>query len=152
MHMCCDIREKLCKRELNDCPNTHVALLFELQEDSPDQMSRDVNSSDRVLLRQKMDALKFKLSNFSTLVKSDFIHGLSDDVINYVVQHVENILQNCPIWSYDVADQISNVINEIFGDDIMYNVIDTDNENDEKNESGTWLAKMYFMFDYYKRP
>lgn len=152
MHMCCDIREKLCKCELNDCPNTHVALLFELQEDSPDQMSRDVNSSDRVLLRQKLDALKFKLSNFSTLVKSDFIHGLSDDVINYVVQHVENILQNCPIWSYDVADQISNVINEIFGDDIMYNVIDTDNENDEKNESATWLAKMYFMFDYYKRP
>lgn len=123
-----------------------------MQEDSPDQMSRDVNSSDRVLLRQKLDALKFKLSNFSTLVKSDFIHGLSDDVINYVVQHVENILQNCPIWSYDVADQISNVINEIFGDDIMYNVIDTDNENDEKNESATWLAKMYFMFDYYKRP
>lgn len=81
-----------------------------MQEDSPDQMSRDVNSSDRVLLRQKLDALKFKLSDFSTLVKSDFIHGLSDDVINYVVQHVENIftpediLQNCPIWSYDVAD------------------------------------------------
>lgn len=129
-----------------------------MQEDSPDQMGQYVNSSDRVLLRQKLDALKFKLSNFSTLVKSDFIHGLSDDVINYVVQHVENIftpediLQNCPIWSYDVADQISNVINEIFGDDIMYNVIDTDDENDEKNESATWLAKMYFMFDYYKRP
>lgn len=101
-------------------------------------MSRDVNSSDRVLLRQKLDALKFKLSDFSTLVKSDFIHGLSDDVINYVVQHVENIftpediLQNCPIWSYDVADQISNVINEIFGDDIMYNLIDTDDEFENK--------------------
>lgn len=133
--MCCDICEKLYKCELNDCPNTHPALLYELQEDPPDQMSRDVNSSDRVLLRRKVDALKFKLSNFSTLVKLDFIHGLFDDVIYYVVQHVENIftpqdiLQNCPIWSYDVADQISNVINEIFGDDIMYNVIDTDNEN-----------------------
>lgn len=136
MHMCCDICEKLCKCKLNDCPNTHPALLFKLQEDSPDQMSRDVYSSDRVLLRQKLDALKLKLSNFSTLVKSDFIHGLSDDVINYVVQHVENIftpediLQNCPIWSYDVADQISNIINEVFGDDIMYNVIDTDDENE----------------------
>lgn len=68
-------------------------------------------------------------------MKSDFIHGLSDDVINYVVQHVENILtpedilQNCPIRPYDVADQISNVINKICGDDIMYNIIDTDNEN-----------------------
>lgn len=89
--MCCDICEKLCKCELNDSPNTHPALLFELQEDPPVQMSRDGNSSERVLLRQKLDALKFKLSKFSTLVKSDFIHGLSDDVINYVVQHVENI-------------------------------------------------------------
>lgn len=68
-------------------------------------------------------------------MKSDFIHGLSDDVINYVVQHVENILtpedilQNCPIWPYDVADQISNVINKTCGDDIMYNIIDIDNEN-----------------------
>lgn len=33
----------------------------------------------------------------------------------------------------------------------MYNVIDIDNENDEKNELVIWLVKMYFMFDYYKR-
>ncbi|XP_062574182.1 uncharacterized protein LOC134236018 [Saccostrea cucullata] len=135
VHTCCDICEKLCKCELDVCPNTHPALLFKFEKDIT-EMSRDVNSSDRILLRQKLNALKFKLSNFSTIVKTDIIHGLSDDVINYIVQHVENIftpediLQNCPIWSYDIADQISNIINELFGDDVMYNVMDSDEEDE----------------------
>ncbi|XP_056004812.1 uncharacterized protein LOC130050092 [Ostrea edulis] len=135
MHMCCDVCEKSCKCELN-CTDTHPALLFELQEENTNHMSRDVNSADRVLLKQKLDALQFKLSNFSTLMKSELIHGLSNDVIHYVVQHVEqiftseDILKNCAVWSHDVANQISNVINEIFGDDVMYSVLDTEDEDE----------------------
>jgi superfamily II DNA helicase RecQ len=137
MHMCCDICEKSCKCDDLNCPNTHPAHLFELKEDQVDHMCRDVNSADRVLLKQKLDALQFKLSNFSTVVKSELIHGLSVDVIDYVVQHVENIftpediMKNCAVWSYDVASQISNVINEIFGDDALYSVVDTDTEDED---------------------
>lgn len=48
-------------------------------------MSWDVNLLDRVFLRKKLDVLKFKLFNFLIFVKLDFIYGLFDDVINYVV-------------------------------------------------------------------
>lgn len=136
-HLCCDVCEKICECKTIGCPQTHPALQHDATaslntDDTTSTMSREVQESDRILLSQKLEFLQYKLSDFSSVVRSDLTHGLSDDVISYIVNHAqvlftpEDILRSCPIWSYDVSAQISAVINDTFGDSAMYEVVDQD--------------------------
>lgn len=137
LHMCCDICEKLCKCDNTNCPETHPALQFKMVGMESESMKRSVNDREKTAVRQRLHALKFRLSDFSTVVNPDLVHGLSDGVIDHIADHVEHlftpedILRSCAVWSYDVSVQISDIINDVFGDSIMYDINDSDFDNDE---------------------
>ena len=125
LHMCCDICEKLCKCDDTNCPETHPALQFKMVGMESESMKRSVNDREKTAVRQRLHALKFRLSDFSTVVNPDLVHGLSDGVIDHIAEHLY------AVWSYDVSVQISDIINDVFGDSIMYDINDSDFGNDE---------------------
>ena len=88
-------------------------------------MKISVNDRGKTAVRQRLHALKFRLSDFSTVVNPDLVHGLSDGVIDHIAEHLY------AVWSYDVSVQISDIINDVFGDSIMYDINDSDFGNDE---------------------
>lgn len=101
---CCDVCEKECQCGGESCPATHPARME--REIYCPSMERTVSDQERVLLRDKLMVLKFSLSISNTLLSSELMHGLTDDVIEDIVAKSDklfsphDILATMPIWSY----------------------------------------------------
>uniref|UniRef100_A0A8W8N9U5 DNA 3'-5' helicase n=2 Tax=Magallana gigas TaxID=29159 RepID=A0A8W8N9U5_MAGGI len=131
VHNCCDVCEKECQCGGESCPATHPARM-ERKIYCP-SMERTVSDQERVLLRDKLRALKFSLSISNTLLSSELMHGLTDDVIEDIVAKSDklfspyDILATMPIWSYEFSEKICTILSDVFGDIEMY---DFDDSND----------------------
>lgn len=131
LHNCCDVCEKECQCGGESCPATHPARM-ERKIYCP-SMERTVSDQERVLLRDKLRALKFSLSISNTLLSSELMHGLTDDVIEDIVAKSDklfspyDILATMPIWSYEFSEKICTILSDVFGDIEMY---DFDDSND----------------------
>lgn len=124
LHRCCDICEQKCVCKSEDCPLSHPASQNkEYSSSTLQERPRDVSESDLISLRHKLKSLQWKLSDFSSIVNPNLIHGLSDEVIDYIVKNVQHlytpndVLKSCAVWSYDISLQIANIIQEVFCDD-----------------------------------
>lgn len=139
LHNCCDVCEKQCSCGDDECPRGHAAkrdVNRESDESDEDQMTRTVSSQERQLLRQKLEALKFRLTvtTAGTLIHSDVLHGFTDNILEDIVKKcdtlftADDVVQKFEIWSYETAVEISNIITDVFGDCAMYNLDDSDSD------------------------
>ena len=126
LHNCCDFCEKLCKCGDDICPRSRVALIKDNVDEEEEVMEREVNEDDKKILRHQLYALKYSLTDSDSLISSEIIHGLTDAVIEQLVCccqtlfTAEDVMKNCSIWSFTIAEQIMSVIENIFGDAEMY--------------------------------
>lgn len=136
-HNCCDVCEKNCSCENDFCPNTHMAcqkMDSEEEEGEEQEMTREVSEEDKKILKQKLFAMKYKMSiEFDSVKQFELIYGLTDKVLDEIVEkcnqifNPDDVMKLCPVWSYASAVMVCNIVNDIFGDSEMYNV-DTDSE------------------------
>ncbi|XP_061190406.1 putative ATP-dependent DNA helicase Q1 [Saccostrea echinata] len=140
LHACCDVCEKKCKCQLDTCPESHVAMKDDDEGGSSgDEMERNVSVEERRLLTQKLESLQFTLSDRSSggLLNSELVHGFTKELVKDMVSkcHVlftaEDIMQKFPIWSFCIAQEICKIILDVFGDETMYNLVDSDSSTSE---------------------
>jgi ATP-dependent DNA helicase RecQ len=130
-HNCCDICEKSCSCGDEDCPASHPAFKENAQdsESEEESLKRSLTPDDRNLVKCRLQALKFKLSEVSTIVTSELTHGFNDDTLNEIMQNLEilftpdDVMKYVAIWSYDLASQIADLINDALGESYMYDDI-----------------------------
>ncbi|XP_069136223.1 ATP-dependent DNA helicase RecQ-like [Argopecten irradians] len=132
-HKCCDVCEKHCDCKEESCPDIHAAYVRHDAEEFEDtnELEREVTNEDRRLLKHKLSVLKFTLeSNLSNIVmRSEILHGITDQVIDSIVLNcprifsTSDILKMYPVWSYEIAVQIMQVINTVTGDTEMYDML-----------------------------
>lgn len=103
-------------------------------ESSEDEMIRDVSSEERLLLNQKLETLQFSLSDRVSggLINPEVVHGFTKEIVKYIVAKcqvlftAEDIMEKFPIWSFGIAQEICKIILDVFGDDTMYNLVESD--------------------------
>ncbi|XP_033724869.1 ATP-dependent DNA helicase Q-like SIM [Pecten maximus] len=139
-HNCCDVCQKICKCSESVCPRQHA--VFDLEHTDGDStcsdvMKRLVSDEERKFLRDKLFAFKFSLCTPS---QPELIHGLTDKVIEDIVQNCDivftsaDILSSFAIWSCDVAVQIFNIISEVFGETEMLEMPLTSDSEEESED------------------
>ena len=128
LHNCCDICERNCCCEEETCPQTHLATsLNQLYCTDQHIMERSVSDAERTLLKEKLLSFKFCLCDSINLISGELMHGLTDKVIDDIVEKSnkvfipDDIMNSFPIWSYDIAEKVWAIFNEVFGDNEMYN-------------------------------
>lgn len=93
LHDCCDICEKTCPCETDDCPRVHPGFskLTTSDSDSCEEMHREVSDNERKILKEKLVTYRFNLSSSTQVVDSNIIHGLTDDIIENLVKKCETV-------------------------------------------------------------
>ena len=95
-------------------------------------MQRYVSDSEKNLM-----SYKFALASSTSgiLIDADIIHGLTVEVVTKIVKNcnkvflAEDVLAKFPIWSFETAVAISNIVCDVVGDTDMYNLLeDTEEE------------------------
>ena len=134
LHNCCDVCETKCDCQTDICPNKHKVFLETEESESEEEMVRPVSNSEKALLKHKLYSLKYSLTDQAglSIMDVDFIHGLTNDVVDSIVNKAsilfttDDIMKNFPIWSYETAQHIYDIICEVFGDTEMYNLSESD--------------------------
>ena len=116
------------------CPNKHKVFLETEESKSEEKMVRPVSDSEKALLKHKLYSLKYSLTDQAglSIMDVDFIHGLTNDVVDSIVKKAsilfttDDIMKNFPIWSYETARHIYDIICEVFGNTEMYNLSESD--------------------------
>lgn len=140
LHACCDICEKKCTCDCDVCPQSHAAVTdSDDAESSEDEMIRDVSSEERLLLNQKLETLQFSLSDRASggLINPEVVHGFTKEIVKDIVAKcqvlftAEDIMEKFPIWSFGIAQEICKIILDVFGDETMYNLVESDSSTSE---------------------
>ena len=105
---------------------------MEAQQSEESEFIRPVTPENKDILRQQLDALKLKIdmSLTSSCFDTTSVYGLSDNMINDVVKHSESlftpmdVMNSVMCWSFSVAEQIVSVLNAVFGDSEMYDLLE----------------------------
>lgn len=139
-HNCCDTCAKQCSCEDEQCPRTHAALtvINDTESDSSEEvMHRYVSDSERQLINQKLMSYKYTLTSACSgfIVDSNVVHGLTDEVVTNIVANCntiytcDDIMGKFPIWSFQTAVEICNIICDVLGDMDMYNLLENTEED-----------------------
>lgn len=140
LHACCDICEKKCTCDCDDCPQSHAAVKdSDDAKSSEGEMIRDVSSEERLLLNQKLETLQFSLSDRASggLINPEVVHGFTKEIVKDIVAKcqvlftAEDMMEKFPIWSFGIAQEICKIILDVFGDETMYNLVESDSSTSE---------------------
>ena len=91
--------------------------------------------NDRTLIIHKLFGLKYSLNDVCTLFHYELMYGLTDKVIEDIVLNSDKlfstacVFQNHPIWSYDVAVNISDIIRVVLSEDLESHVEESDSDD-----------------------
>lgn len=137
-HLCCDICELACKCSENLCPLMHAMKQKEpLNEEVASRMEREVSDEERTLVKHKLDNLHEASNHESLFVQYEVTHGFSLDEILSQLQYlftVDDIFDLTTITSHQLALQIVRILNEIFGENEMYDCVEDMEMADDDNE------------------
>jgi superfamily II DNA helicase RecQ len=137
MHDCCDVCEKRCECGNDICPRTHVGAMANTEESSSsveDEMTRSISDREKQIILDKLQFYKSQLSTVEYTVKSEVLHGLTNEVIQDIVKNSNviftpnDVIRKFPIWSIDTATAISDIISDVVGDLDMYNLAEDTEE------------------------
>lgn len=140
-HNCCDVCAKKCSCGNEQCPRVHDALTaYTAETDSSDEeMERYVSDEDKKLINEKLMSYKFTLTSSAAgvIIDSDVLHGFTNEIVVQIVQRCnsiftpEDVMSKFPIWSFNTAVEICNIICDVLGDTNMYNLLeDTEEDSD----------------------
>lgn len=132
---------KKCSCGNEQCPRVHDALTaYTAETDSSDEeMERYVSDEDKKLINEKLMSYKFTLTSSAAgvIIDSDVLHGFTNEIVVQIVQRCnsiftpEDVMSKFPIWSFNTAVEICNIICDVLGDTNMYNLLeDTEEDSD----------------------
>ena len=136
LHNCCDVCEVLCDCDTDICPNKHKAFIEPEVTEPEEEMERPVSDTEKALLKHKLHSYKFSLNDQLSIVEIDIVHGLTDTVIDNIVEKssmlftTDDIIRFFPIWSYETAQEIFNIVCDVFGDTEMYSLCESEVDSD----------------------
>ncbi|VDI08593.1 Hypothetical predicted protein [Mytilus galloprovincialis] len=122
------------------CPRIHAALtvINDTESDSSEEeIQRYVSDRERQLINQKLMSYKYTLTSaFSGfIVDSNVVPELTDEVVTNIVANCntiytcDDIMGKFPIWSFQTAVEICNIICDVLGDMDMYNLLENTEED-----------------------
>ena len=125
-HLCCDVCAKKC-----NCGNSHATHPLYEWTDVPmeeELLTRDVTKEDKLILHRKLSTYK------EQCVAESSIAILQDDSISLIVDNtdkiftVDDVMKYGSIWTFNIAVSILDIINEVFGDNEMYEMSSSESD------------------------
>ncbi|VDI74705.1 Hypothetical predicted protein [Mytilus galloprovincialis] len=107
-------------------------IINDTESDSSEEvMNRYVSDSEIQLINQKLMSYKYTLTSACSgfIVDSNEVHGLTDEVVTNIVANCitiftcDDVMGKFPIWSFQTAVDICNIICDVLGDMDMYNLL-----------------------------
>ena len=139
-HDCCDICAVTCQCMSSMCPMTHPYMEYEdfTANEHMETPCRIVTPDKNHLLLTALNCYKYSLDeDKSTSVSPPLTHGFTDQVIATIMekcpmlQSADDILDEIPVWSYDSACKIINIIHTIFDENTCIDTTLDENDNYE---------------------
>ena len=130
-HLCCEICHKTCTCSDGICPvSHHKACILAVDDGCTANLPlRHVTQDEHMLIRQSLENLHITLlqrtpssTNSKAVVAMDVIYGIDSSVIDAVVSKceyidsIDDLLDKCNVFSYDLACSIYKCLAEIFPD------------------------------------